>query len=79
MIDLLPMGQQSLFGIMISLMVLTIVWWSIQSFKFDLFLKNPDGVKAKVLLIMVTIALTHIITRFLLDYLEWSTNLRYLF
>ncbi|PYZ92514.1 hypothetical protein CR194_12645 [Salipaludibacillus keqinensis] len=73
------LGQQSLFNILISLMVLTVVWWSIQSFKFDLFVKNPDGVKAKGLMIIITIALSHMVTSFLLNYLNWSTSIRYLF
>jgi uncharacterized integral membrane protein (TIGR02327 family) len=77
MID--SLGQQSLFNILISLMVLTIVWWAVQSFKFDLFVKNPDGVKAKALVIIVTLALTHMVTSFLLNYLNWSTMLRHLF
>lgn len=77
MID--SLGQQSLFNIVISLMVLTVVWWSIQSFKFDLFVKNPDGVKAKAFMIIITIALTHLVTSFLLSYLNWSTSLRHLF
>ncbi|MCE7792490.1 DUF1146 family protein [Salipaludibacillus sp. CUR1] len=77
MID--SLGQQSLFNILISLMVLTVVWWAVQSFKFDLFVKNPDGAKAKALVIIVTLALTHMVTSFLLNYLNWSTMLRHLF
>lgn len=77
MID--SLGQQSLFNILISLMVLTVVWWSVQSFKFELFLTNPNGAKAKALMVIITIALTHLVTSFLLSYLNWSTMLRHLF
>ncbi|WP_280770533.1 DUF1146 family protein [Salipaludibacillus daqingensis] len=73
------MGQQSLFNILISLMVLVVVWWSIQSIKIDLFVKDPDGVKAKSLMIILTISLTYMVTSFLLNYLNWSTSIRYLF
>ncbi|PTL37308.1 DUF1146 family protein [Alkalicoccus saliphilus] len=72
-------GQQSLFNIMISLMVLVVVWWCVQSFRFDLFVKDPDGMKAKALMVLTTVALTHLVTSFLLNYLNWSTSLRYLF
>ncbi|PRO65773.1 DUF1146 family protein [Alkalicoccus urumqiensis] len=72
-------GQQSLFNIIISLMVLTVVWWCIQSFRFDLFVKDPDGIKAKALMVLAVIALTELVTSFLLQYLNWSTTLRYLF
>ncbi|MDG5787294.1 DUF1146 family protein [Evansella sp. AB-P1] len=73
------LGQQGLFNIIINLMVLTIVWWSVQSFKIDLFVKNPHGPKAKALLVLITIAITHLVTSFLLNYLNWSLMLRHLF
>ncbi|WP_416147744.1 DUF1146 family protein [Salipaludibacillus sp. HK11] len=73
------LGQESLFNILISLMVLIVVWWSVQSIKFDLFVRDPDGVKAKSLMIIITIALSHMVTSFLLNYLNWSTNIRFLF
>ncbi|WP_147802768.1 DUF1146 family protein [Alkalicoccus halolimnae] len=72
-------GQQSLFNIMISLMVLVVVWWCVQSFRFDVFVKDPEGIKAKALMVLTTLALTHLVTGFLLNYLNWSTSLRYLF
>ncbi|QKS72746.1 DUF1146 domain-containing protein [Paenalkalicoccus suaedae] len=77
MID--SIGQQSLFNILISLMVVTVVWWCVQSFRFDLFVKDPDGIKAKGLMIIFTIALSHLVTSFLLNYLNWSTMISDLF
>ncbi|MFC4736522.1 DUF1146 family protein [Bacillus daqingensis] len=73
------LGQQSLFSILISLMVLVIVWWCIQSFRFDVFVKDPDGIKVKTLMILTTLALTHLVTGFILNYLNWATSLRYMF
>jgi len=72
-------AQQSLFNILISLMVLVVVWWSIQSIRLDLFVRDPDGVKAKALMILITLALSHMVTSFLLNYLNWSTSIRFLF
>ncbi|MBU9723409.1 MULTISPECIES: DUF1146 family protein [Bacillaceae] len=74
-----PLGQQALLNILIYLTVLVFVWWSLQSFKFDLFLKNPDGIKAKVLMILITLGLTEMVSSFILSYLNWSTMLRFLF
>ncbi|MCD8509305.1 MAG: DUF1146 family protein [Bacillus sp. (in: Bacteria)] len=73
------LGQQALLSIFVYLMVLTIVWWSISSFKMDLFVKDPDDPKAKVLVILIVVALTHLVSSFLLDYLNWSLLLRHLF
>ncbi|GEL07527.1 DUF1146 family protein [Salisediminibacterium halotolerans] len=73
------MGQQSLFNILISLMVLIAVWWSVQSIRFDLFLKDPEGIKAKGFMVVLTLALTYLVTSFILNYLNWSQTLRFLF
>ncbi|UCZ53007.1 DUF1146 family protein [Bacillus shivajii] len=73
------MGQQALLSIIVNLLVLIVVWWSIQSFKFDLFLKNPEGVKAKAFIVLFTLSITHLVSSFLLNYLNWSMMLRHLF
>ncbi|MDQ0257213.1 putative integral membrane protein (TIGR02327 family) [Evansella vedderi] len=73
------LGQQALLSIFVNLMVLTIVWWSIQTFKMELFVKDPDDPKAKVLVIIIAVALTHLVSSFLLNYLNWSMMLRHLF
>ncbi|MGO4889172.1 DUF1146 family protein [Anaerobacillus sp. MEB173] len=72
-------GQQALIHILVNLMFLAITWWALQTFKFDLFLKEPKGPKAMALTILVTIAIAHLVSSFFLDYLNWSTMLRYLF
>ncbi|ADI00621.1 DUF1146 family protein [Salisediminibacterium selenitireducens] len=77
MID--QLGQQSLFNILISLMVLVIVWWSVQAIRMELFVKDPEGLRAKAFLVILTIALTYLITGFILNYLNWSQSLRFLF
>ncbi|AOM81604.1 DUF1146 family protein [Salisediminibacterium beveridgei] len=77
MID--QLGQQSLFNILISLMVLVLVWWSVQSIRMELFLKDPDGIRAKAFMVIITISLTYLITGFILNYLNWSQSLRFLF
>ncbi|WP_078593532.1 DUF1146 family protein [Evansella clarkii] len=72
------MGHQAVVSIIVNLMVLVVVWWAIQSFKFDLFFKNPEGPKTKAFMILITIALTHLVSSFLLNYLNWSMMLRHL-
>ncbi|MBU8905903.1 DUF1146 family protein [Desertibacillus haloalkaliphilus] len=72
-------GQQALVHIFVNLVFLVITWWALTSFKFDLFVKDPDGPKAKALVILLTIAIAHLVSSFFLDYLNWSTMLRYLF
>ncbi|HHY20459.1 MAG TPA: DUF1146 domain-containing protein [Bacilli bacterium] len=72
-------GQQALLHIFVYICMLTLIWWALQAVKFDLFLKNPRGPRAITLMILLTIAIAHLVSSFLLDYLNWSTMLRYLF
>ncbi|WP_216829932.1 DUF1146 family protein [Alkalihalobacterium elongatum] len=72
-------GMQGLLHITVNLMFVVITWWALQSFKFDLFFRDPKGPKAKTLMILLTIAIAHLVSSFFLDYLNWSTMLRYLF
>ncbi|MFC5711502.1 DUF1146 family protein [Thalassorhabdus alkalitolerans] len=72
-------GQQAIIHIVVNLFFLVVVWWSIQCFRFDVFVRQPDGPKAKMLMILVTIALAHLVSAFFLEYLNWSLMLRYLF
>ncbi|WP_100405705.1 DUF1146 family protein [Bacillus solitudinis] len=71
-------GQQAVIHILVNVMFLVITWWALQSFKLDLFVRDPRGPKAKVLLILLTIAIAHLVSSFFLDYLNSSLMLRYL-
>lgn len=70
---------QGIVNILIMLVVIVITWWALQSFKFGLFVKDPKGPQAKALLIILTIALGSLVGRFLIDYLEWASWIKYLF
>ena len=72
-------GQQAIVHIVASVFFLAVTWWALQSFRFDLFVKEPNSPKAKVLMIIVTIAIAQLLSSFFLDYLHSSQMLRYLF
>ncbi|WP_078556106.1 DUF1146 family protein [Bacillus alkalicellulosilyticus] len=72
-------GQQALLHIFVHIFFLGVTWWALQAFKFDLFVKNPNGAKAKTLMILLTIAIAYLVSSFLLEYFSWSTMLRHLF
>ncbi|MGY4688425.1 DUF1146 family protein [Salibacterium sp. K-3] len=74
-----PEGQEAVLHITINLIFLVIVWWSLQAFRFDVFLRNPEGPKAKLFMVLVTIALSHLVSSFFIEYLQGSLTLRYLF
>lgn len=70
---------QGIANIVIVLIILVITWWALQSFKFELFVKNPEGPQAKALLILLTIAIGSLVGNFFINYLEWATWIQYLF
>ncbi|WP_100374173.1 DUF1146 family protein [Bacillus sp. FJAT-45037] len=72
------LGQQAIFHVFVNVMFLAITWWALQAFKFDLFVKEPNSPRAKALMILVTIAIAHLVSRFFLDYYNASTMLRFL-
>lgn len=72
-------GQQAILHIIVHILFIAITWWALQAFKFDLFVKNPQSAQAKTLMILLTIAISYLVSSFFLNYLNWSTMLKYLF
>lgn len=72
-------AMNSVIYILISLICIGLSWWSLQQFRFDLFLKQPKGTPSKVLQILLSLALGSIVGRFLMDYFNWSSLLKDMF
>ncbi|KMK78281.1 membrane protein [Alkalihalobacillus pseudalcaliphilus] len=72
-------GQQALIHIFVNVLFLGITWWALQAVRFDVFLRDPKGTRAKVLQVLLTFALAHLLTEFFLSYYQSSQMLRYLF
>ncbi len=72
------LGQQAVIHIVVNVFFIGVTWWALQSFRFDLFVREPKGPKAKVLMIIVTIAIAQLVSQFFLDYLYSSQMLKYL-
>lgn len=72
------MGQQAAIHIAVNVFFLGVTWWALQSFRIDLFVKDPESPKAKLLFILVTIAIAQLSSQFFISYLDSSLMLRYL-
>ncbi|RBW68741.1 DUF1146 family protein [Bacillus taeanensis] len=72
-------GQQAIMHIMIQLVFLFVTWWALQIVKLDFFVKNINSPQAKVLQILLTIAIGSTAANFFLSYYQWATRLQYLF
>lgn len=71
-------GQDALIQIVVNLMFLGLSWWALQSFRFDLFVREPKGLQAIMLRLLTALALAYLVSRFFLDYLQASRLLQYL-
>lgn len=61
-----------LVNIIITVILIGISWWALQALRFDLFLSKPNGARAKLLQIILSILLGYQMASFLFDYLGWS-------
>lgn len=66
-------------SIFLYLFFIAISWWALQQVRFEIFLRQPTSPQAKLLHILVSIALGYMITRFFVDYLNISLQLAYKF
>lgn len=73
------LGQQALISIIVNLVLLFITWKALQALNLEKLMKKGRVAEARLLLILLTIAIASSVSRFLLDYLFWSQQLQYLF
>ncbi len=72
-------GQFSAIGLISHIVFLTITWYALQALRIDVLIRPGREMQAKVLLILLTIAIGSLVSNFFLDYLQWSQNLRFMF
>ncbi|WP_226671448.1 DUF1146 family protein [Metabacillus litoralis] len=72
-------GQIALLSMVVNLVFFMITWWALQSINIEKWLKSGKVMQARVLLILLTIAIGSLVSNFFLDYLLWSQQLPSLF
>ncbi|MEX1028563.1 MAG: DUF1146 family protein [Paenibacillaceae bacterium] len=65
-----------IFNIILTVICIWVAWWTLQGFRFDIFMRRPGGPQAKVLQIMLSIMIGYLVSSFIIDYLEWSLLLK---
>lgn len=79
MIEGMEIGQQALISIISHLLFIGITFWALQAAHFDKFLSAGRVLQARLLYILLTIAIGSSVSNFFLDYLHWSRQLQHLF
>ena len=72
-------GGQALVGIIAHFFFIAVTCWALQALNFDKLLRSNSVIKARVLYILLTIAIGSIVSDFFLDYLGYANQLPYLF
>ncbi|WP_456279799.1 DUF1146 family protein [Bacillus sp. K7] len=73
------LGQQAAIGIVVHLIFIAVTWWALQAVNIDLLIKKGKVVQARLLMMLLTIAIGTAVANFFLDYLNYSQQLPYLF
>ena len=75
----LDIGQLSFLSIIVHLISIFFSWIALQSLNFEKFLRPNHIFQARLLYILLAIALGSIVGNFMLDYLYWAQRLPQIF
>ncbi|RLQ94747.1 DUF1146 family protein [Falsibacillus albus] len=68
-------GQHALISIISHLVFIGITFWALQALNFEKFIRANHVFQARLLYILLTIAIGSTVSNFFLDYLLWSQQL----
>ncbi|KGX87300.1 MULTISPECIES: DUF1146 family protein [Pontibacillus] len=71
-------GYQSLTNMLSHIVFIIITWRILQAVNLDGIIKKGRVFEARLLMMFLTIAIGTTVSRFFLDYLQWSQNLKFL-
>lgn len=75
---MLSIGQIALMSILSHIVFIFITWRLIQTINFEPLIRKGKGTEAQILILFVTIAIGSTVSRFFLEFLQWSQDLIYL-
>jgi uncharacterized integral membrane protein (TIGR02327 family) len=69
----------SIFGIVTNLVFIGLAWWALQALDFEKFLRKNRVGQARMLYILLAIAIGTVVSDFFLKYFDWSQQLPFIF
>ncbi len=73
------LGYSGVMYIAVNLICIALSWWALQSIRIDVLLYKPSGAQAKALLIILSIVMGHALAGFFIQYLGWTSLLKWMF
>ncbi len=71
-------GQQALLSMIVHLVFISLTFWALQALRFDKALRPNRVMQARVLYILISIAIGSTVADFFLSYSTWSQQLHLL-
>lgn len=72
------LGQQAIISIVSHLIFIVITWYALQALPIEKVIRKGRVFEARLLLILLTIAIGSSVSNFFLDFLFWSKQIPYL-
>jgi uncharacterized integral membrane protein (TIGR02327 family) len=73
------LAWDGLFSIFVTLGCIVLAWLLMQEVRWDRILRQPHSTKAKLLQLVVSVVLGHLLAKFILDYWYWTGALKWMF
>jgi len=78
-IKMMSIGYMAIISLVSHVFFIYITWIAIQSINIEYFIRKNKVNEARLLLIIITIAIGVTVSNFVLDVVQWSQDLIYLF
>lgn len=76
---MLSIGYSAIIGMISHVIFIYITWKAMIALNVEFLIKKNHVTKARILLILISIAIGSLVSRFVLDIIQWSQDLIYLF
>src|SRR5690625_1238356 len=77
--SMISIGYSAIISMVSHIIFIYITWIAIQAINIEFFVRKNRIVEARILIIFLTIAIGTTVSRFVLDIIQWSQDLIYLF
>jgi len=72
-------GWNALFSMFVTLGLVVVVWFLFKEIRWDKIFRHPLSPGARLLQLLLAIIVGHLLARFVLDYWNWTSSLKWLF
>ena len=76
---MISIGYTAIISMLSHIIFIYITWVAIQGINFEYFVRKNRIIEARILIIFLTIAIGTTVSKFVLDIIQWSQDLIYLF